>query len=464
MSTNYDLDSHQQGQQAPRIYDVIEGLKSSHTKRAYRLGFDNFLKITIKSDDIRALLDTKQNVIESKIIDHITYLKDVQHLSYLSIQVHLSGIFHFFEMNGYYLNTKKIKRFMPPDESDYYSRDRPYYINEIEQILLKCDIRARVAVLIMVSTGMRIGGLRELQIGDLKKIDEFGLYMIWVYNRFRKDRYYTFTTPEAANAIDEYLEYRKRIGEELKDKSPLIRDRFDMDNYFRAPKFVSIRTLSFIFEDVLKRAGVNQPNIAGKSRYQKKRDVMRSHGFRKFFITQCDKANINFTVREYISGHHLPNMDSSYIRTTEEDRLTEYVKAIPLLTIDPTQRLQDKVNELEGQQAQEIERLREQLQKYKDEQTRAQDTSMESIKELKKRLDATEDRYERALLALEYSRKFTIHDRERHKKELEEMPPGMRKLYLEWEKREDTKVRKRPPEKRESFVDFWVRNRKKPTD
>lgn len=191
----------QEQQPEPRIYDVTEGLKSHHTKRAYHLAFNHFLRTTVKSDDLRTLLNTKQSVIESKIIDHIVYIKDVQKLSYLSIQVHLSGIFHFFEMNDYNLNTKKIKRFMPEDESDHYARDRPYSVKEIEQILSKCDSRSRVMVLLMVSTGMRIGGLRQLQIGDIKKIDEFSLYLIWVYNRSRKDRYYTFTTPECARAI-----------------------------------------------------------------------------------------------------------------------------------------------------------------------------------------------------------------------------------------------------------------------
>ena len=33
-----------------RIYDLTDGLKSSHT-RAYRLTFDHFIKTTIKSDD-----------------------------------------------------------------------------------------------------------------------------------------------------------------------------------------------------------------------------------------------------------------------------------------------------------------------------------------------------------------------------------------------------------------------------
>ena len=93
---------------------------------------------------------------------------------------------------------------------------------------------------------------------DPVRFDEFSLYLIWVYNRSRKDRYYTFCTPEAARAIDEYLEHRKSFGEELKDKSPLIRDKFNIDNPFttKAPQFLSMRTLSFIFEDAIKKASL----------------------------------------------------------------------------------------------------------------------------------------------------------------------------------------------------------------
>jgi site-specific recombinase XerD len=220
----------QQEEQPTRIYDVTQGLKSKHTKIAYRIAFNHFLKVTIKSDNLRALLDTEQNSIENKIIDHIAYLEEVEGLTYRSILVHLSAIFHFFEINDYDdLRRRKIKRFLPEDESDYYTMDRPYSAQEIEQILSKCDVRDRSAVLIMLSTGMRIGGLRECQIGDIREIDEFGLYLIWVYNHSGKDRYCAFCTPECAATIDEYLAYRKRLGEQLKDKSPLIRDKFSMD-------------------------------------------------------------------------------------------------------------------------------------------------------------------------------------------------------------------------------------------
>jgi integrase len=235
----------QQQEEENRIYLTEDGLTSNYTKNTIIIN-DHFSKTTVKNKDLRVLLDTKQSVVESKIIDHIKYLHEVQHLGYLSIQTHLSGILRFFAMNDYHLNIKKIRRFLPEDESEYYTKDRPYSVKEIEQILSKCDVRSRAMVLIMSSTGMRIGGLRELRIGDIRKINEFGLYLIWVYNRYRRDRYFTFCTPECAVAIDAYLDFRRKFGEELKDNSPLIRERFSIDNPFtiQAPKFVSSRALS----------------------------------------------------------------------------------------------------------------------------------------------------------------------------------------------------------------------------
>jgi hypothetical protein len=133
--------------QQERIYLTTDGITSYHTKRAYELGFNQFIKITVKNQDLRALLDTKQSVIESKIIDHLTYLKDMQRLAYMSINTRLSGILRFFAMNDYHLNIKKIRRFLPENTSD--RADRPYSIPEIQQIISQCDIRSRVIVLIL---------------------------------------------------------------------------------------------------------------------------------------------------------------------------------------------------------------------------------------------------------------------------------------------------------------------------
>lgn len=92
-----------------RIYQVTDRLKSSDTKRTYRHAFEHFIEITVKNDDCQTLVDTNAYVIESKIISHIEYLKEVKKLKYWSIQVYCAAILHFFEMNDVVLNTKKIK-------------------------------------------------------------------------------------------------------------------------------------------------------------------------------------------------------------------------------------------------------------------------------------------------------------------------------------------------------------------
>ena len=92
---------------------------------------------------------------------------------------------------------------------------------------------------------------------------------------------------------------------------------------------------------------------------------MRSHGFRKFFINQCIKAGLTESTWKPLVGHKLPKTDSSYIRLTEEYLLTQYVKAIPLLTIDPTQRLQQEIRDLKVTQAQEISQQAQEIANLK---------------------------------------------------------------------------------------------------
>lgn len=210
-----------------RIYLVTDGLKSKQTAKVYRSTFKGFIKY-LQNIDLKVLLDFRPDIIESKVISYLEYLRDTRKLSFWTIQVHYSAIHHWFDINDVVLNSRKIKKFLPSDES--YRDDRPYSVEEISRILDKCDIRQRVIILLFAFTGMRVGALPGLRIGDIKKFEEHNLYLIWVYNNSRKDRYYTFCTPECAQAIDDYLAYRKRLGEEIKETNPLIRNKISVDN------------------------------------------------------------------------------------------------------------------------------------------------------------------------------------------------------------------------------------------
>lgn len=244
-----------------RIFSATDGVNSPYSKRNYRLAFADFIKNIIKNNDLQTLLDTKPSVIENRIIKYVEYLKDERKLVRSTIHVNCSALFNFFKMNDVLINEKKIKKFYPSD-SGHYSDDRPYSIPEIQQLLDNADVRSRVIILLMASTGMRIGGLPGLRISDIRKIDEYGLYLIWVYSDSKADKYYTFCTPECAQAIDSYLEYRRRLGEEITESSSssLIRNSMSPDNIFTAktPKSITDKAIQLIIKDMIKKAGLTE--------------------------------------------------------------------------------------------------------------------------------------------------------------------------------------------------------------
>ena len=94
-----------------RIYSVTDGLKSKQTAKVYRSTFKEFIKY-LQNVDLRVLLDFRLDIIESKIISYLEYLRDVRKLSFWSVQVHYSAIHHFFEINDVALNSRKIKKFL----------------------------------------------------------------------------------------------------------------------------------------------------------------------------------------------------------------------------------------------------------------------------------------------------------------------------------------------------------------
>ena len=96
---------------------------------------------------------------------------------------------------------------------------RSYTVEEISHLLEISDEREKAIILILASTGMRVGAVHPLRLKDIKRwaIDKQGnyIYQFNVYSSSSKFRYYTFCTPECALAIDRYLELRKIFGAKL---------------------------------------------------------------------------------------------------------------------------------------------------------------------------------------------------------------------------------------------------------
>lgn len=73
----------------------------------------------------------------------------------------------------------------------------------------------------LAATGVRIGCIGGLLLKHLERRDD--LYKVTIYENSNEE----VSTPEAAQAMDQYLDFRRRAGESLKPDSPLFRNDFN---------------------------------------------------------------------------------------------------------------------------------------------------------------------------------------------------------------------------------------------
>jgi site-specific recombinase XerD len=342
--------------------NFINSIRSPATLKSYNYSLKYFMRYC--KTDIPGLLRGNPKTLEQQIIEFLVEMRQVQKLSYGIINTRLAAIKKFYEMNDIVFNWKKISSYLP--ENIRVNKDRAYTIEEVQTMLTKCDERMRLVILLLVSTGVRLGAVVDLKLKHLTKIEKYKLYQITIYENTSSE-YYVFTTPECALAIDSYLEYRTRFNEKLSSESPLIREQFNRKDslLIRKPKPLRYHNLAYILTDILVKAGiqtiehVTETKLNGRIR----KDVKRANGFRKLTETSFIRSKVNAEARELLMGHSI-GLGDAYYRPDVGEILDEYIKAVDLLTINEENRLKRKVEILEVKK-EKIDQLEETLRHVK---------------------------------------------------------------------------------------------------
>ena len=275
---------------------------------------------------------------EEKIKQYVLHLRSKE-ASKSQFKMLFSTLKNFYEMNDIEdIKWKKLKRFMGEEVPQH--EDRCYSHEEIHTLVERANLKLKATILLMSSSGVRVGALPSLTTGHLERRGD--LYKIFVYKGLKgKGQYYTFCTPEAAKAIDNYLEFRKRCGEKIGPNSHLFRKDFDTEIHEQARNSVHIWTKESIVQAIRKLLILNGliqvDHVNGVS---SRKEVKQSHGFRKFFETMLVNAKLHETIIRKLTGHSPNNnLTQLYSKQTEEEMLFEYKKAIDFLTINPENRL-----------------------------------------------------------------------------------------------------------------------------
>jgi len=364
--------------------NFVNSCTSPKTRKVYVQIFSyyvNYLGVprSAKSeqDYCDSLVKQDPKIIQENIIDFVTHCRNNKGLSFATIHSYVAAIKHFYDYNdmGQSINWRKVKRFLP--DHDTVAEDQPYTREEIARLLSKAYPLDRAIILLMCSSGVRVGAIPSLRIKDLTPIDKYGIYRIDVYKK-SKSKYYTFCTPECRKEIDNYLQWRSRIGERpLKPDSPLFRKSFEKTDPFRVnnPQFLTTGTIQWMLQQLLTETGIRQVQPVTETENVKKRrtDRMQAYGFRKWFDTTATHAGISPLYVDLLMGHsHDADLKYRYFKPDEEDLLEGngdsmpgYIYAIDALTIDDSQRLRREVETLKITKT-DMDELKQKAQAFDD--------------------------------------------------------------------------------------------------
>jgi len=338
-----------------------QSIKSEQTKKVYLVCLRKYLEFPSKLDNNT----NNDKDVENHVIEFVISLKK-KGMRFVAIRNYVAAICKYYKMNDVMLNTNKINQYLP--EFRKSKKDRAYRYEEIHRLMDVADERMRAIILILASSGMRVGAIPALKLRNLRRLDSYhSFYKIIVYEGYNEE-YVTFCTPECATAIDEYLRMREQYGEKLTPESFLIREQFDLRDPFAISNCRQVRSnaISKKLIDLAERSVIRQREVlvegSGKKRAEIRNDVPIAHGFRKFFTTQLVEADLKTELRWLLEGHKLKGNDSHYIRVTEKRLQEEYEKAIDLLTVNEANRLRKKVEILKIEKSR-IDKLEAKIQK-----------------------------------------------------------------------------------------------------
>lgn len=320
--------------QGKSLKPFFASFKSEQTKDNYCIKLRQFLRLSsLDPDNFVELARKKPNKAEELLLDFVEARKK-EGVGGSTIRMARDAIKLLLEMNDVEsVNWKKINRVLPP--ARHHGSDRPPSSDEIRRLLLHADLKMKCVILLLVSSGIRVGALDYLTWGDLDPVKSsgFDFARLRVYSG-EPEEYVTFVTPECYETLQEYRKTREDVGEKIARKSPLISLQLNERKIAKnvgtvIPRAVNSKVIRNKLGSLWKEMGLrDSPESTGKT---PKHEFKQAHGFRKFFKSECERFVKSIYV-EILMGHST-GVTASYMKPREEELAAEYAKAIPALTI-----------------------------------------------------------------------------------------------------------------------------------
>ena len=204
----------------------------------------------------------------------------------------------------------------------------------------------------MVSGGFRLGSWDYLKwkhvIPMKNKECEIITAKLIIYAG-EPDEYFCFITPEAYNALKNWMDYRSEAGEEITGESWLMRNMWQTTEFIygarwglvKYPKKLESIGIKSLIERAIKSQGIIKKPLVEN---EKRREWKSVHGYRKFFKSHAEQIMKPIHV-EMLLGHNI-GLSGSYYKPTEKQILEDYVNAIEILTINKENILSKQIQQI----------------------------------------------------------------------------------------------------------------------
>jgi hypothetical protein len=326
-----------------RFEEFLEGLRTKATRVNYSWG----IKYVLGDPDAFLLLaKSDRKKAEEKLVDFIK--RERGRVAPSTLVNPFAGIKSFLDFYEVDLNWRKIRQVLPSNKK--VANDRPPTIEEIRKLLSVCDLRMKVVVLILASSGIRVGAFDGLKVKHLEFLQN-GTGRLKVYAG-TSDEYSTFVSPECVEAIREYFDSRLRAGEKIAPDSPLLRDRWNFEGFRNRSKLDPSLVRPFSVKAIMNRIGFLWVKSGVRGASIHRGEFQQVHGFRKFFRTQASRGIQNPWDLELLLGHAL-----NYYKPDLAHLESEYFKAVPFLTLGEASAIKVEMQKKEEEHKQQFSEL-----------------------------------------------------------------------------------------------------------
>lgn len=330
-----------------KIAEFLEQYPSRGTRLSYSTGINSFLSFVYQFKRAAGQRISPEDRIqfekfaEMYVSDGRDYEQDLidfsnhctRHYAPTSGRLYVAIVKEFLSFHDIEFTRKQEKRIRnrSPDGGPV-SEEADLTKDMVQKLLNACDIRMKALVLILITSGMRIGEVATLHDSDIviSADKTYGTVSLRGVSRKResklKNRHSrtTFIGKEAVKALLQWYEVR---GDYVERSCKRSLGRWQPSDLLDGRVFpFGIPALGESLRNALKNA-----NLFDKDE-ETGRSLIHFHLFRKYFITIMTNSGIPDKFVDFYAGH-LGDLDRAYQKQTKEKLLEVYLRGEPYLRI-----------------------------------------------------------------------------------------------------------------------------------